>query len=106
MRLHEKYDLVDIWKTRNRFSKRYVFKKNDFSGYIQRCLDYIFISNTLKQSLQQSSILSSFRSFYSPILVSYNKLTQISLVKTFGNLTSLYFKTTCLRNEIKRTFRT
>ena len=57
--------------------------KNDFSGYIQRRLDYIFVSNTLKESLQQSSMLSSFRSFYSPILVSYNKPTQISLGKNF-----------------------
>ena len=60
--------------------------KNDFSGYIQRRLDYIFVSNTLKESLQQSSMLSSFRSFYSPILVSYNKPTQISLGKNFWKL--------------------
>ena len=83
MRLHEKYDLVDIWRTRNRFSKPYVSKKKIFSGYIQRRLHYIFVSNTLKESLQQSSMLSSFRSFYSPILVSYNKPTQISLGKNF-----------------------
>ena len=56
----EKYNLIDIWRIRNHFSKRYTFRKNHFSGYIQRCLDYTFVSNTPQGSLEQTSILPSF----------------------------------------------
>ena len=52
IQLLEKYDLIDIWRIRNPFSKRYTFRKNHFSGYIQRRLDYIFVSNTLQESRQ------------------------------------------------------
>ena len=88
IQLLEKYDLIDIWRIRNPFSKRYTFRKNHFSGYIQRHLDYIFVSNTLQELLQQTSILSSFCSDHSPILVSYNKLTKISLGKNFWKFNS------------------
>ena len=60
IQLLEKYDQIDIWRIRNPFSKCYTFRKNDFSGYIQRHLDYIFVSNALQESLQQARILSFF----------------------------------------------
>ena len=88
IQLLEKYDLIDIWRIRNPFSKRYTFRKNHFSGYIQRRLDYIFVSNTLQESLQQTSILPSFCSDHSPILVSYNKPTEISMGKNFWKFNS------------------
>ena len=83
-----KYDQIDIWRIRNPFSKRYTFRKNDFSGYIQRRLDYIFVSNTLQESLQQIRILLFFCSDYSPFLVSYNKPTEISVGKNFRKFNS------------------
>ena len=88
IQLLEKYDLIDIWRIRNPFSKRYTFRKNHFSGYIQRRLDYIFVSNTLQESRQQTSTLPSFCSDHSPILVSYNKPTKISLGKNFWKFNS------------------
>ena len=63
--LLEKYDLIDIWRIRNPFSKRYTFRKNHFSRYIQRHLDYIFVSNTLQELLQHTSISPSFCSDHS-----------------------------------------
>ena len=69
-------------------SKCYTFRKNHFSGYIQRRLDYIFVSNTLQESLQQTSILPSFCNDHSPILVSYNKPTKISMGKNFWKFNS------------------
>ena len=87
--LLEKFDLIDIWSIGNTFSKRYTFRKIIFSGYIQGRLDYIFVSNTLKESLQQTTILPSFCSHRCPILVSYNKTTKIYLEKTFGRFTVL-----------------
>ena len=61
-------------------------QKKSFLGDIQRRLDYIFASNTLQESLQQTSILPSFCSDHSPMLVLYNKPTEISLGKNFGSL--------------------
>ena len=68
-----------FWRIRNSFWKHYTLRENDFSGYIQRRLDYISVYYALQESLQQTSILRSFCSGYSLILVSYNKSTQISL---------------------------
>ena len=84
--LLEKYDLFDIWRIRIPFSKRYIFRKNHFSWNIERQLNYIFVSNTLKEPLQQISILPSFCSDYSPVLFSYNKPAQISLEKKLESL--------------------
>ena len=55
---------------------------------MQRRLDYIFVSNTLQESLQPSSILPSFCSDHSPILVSHNKPTEISVGKNFWKFNS------------------
>ena len=59
-----------------------------FSGYIQRRLDYISVSNTLQESLQQTCILPYFCSDHSPILVLYSKSTQISLGKNLWKFNS------------------
>ena len=42
----ETYDLCDTWRVRNTKSKLYFTQKHS-SGFIQRKLDYILISNTL-----------------------------------------------------------
>ena len=47
----EKYDLADMWRILNPFSKRYTFRKNHLSGYLQRLLDYIIVSKTLQELL-------------------------------------------------------
>ena len=48
----------------------------------------LFISNTLQESIHQTSILPSFCSYCSPTLVSYNKPTQIYLGKNFWKFNS------------------
>ena len=105
MQLLENYDLIDIWRIRNPFSKRYTFRKNHFSGHMQRRLDYIFVSNTLQESLQETRILPSFCNDHSPILVSYNKTTKTSLGKNFWK-----FNSSLVQDEtfikIKRTYKT
>ena len=75
--------MIDIGRLRNPFSKRYTFRKNHFSGYLQRGLDYIFVFNALQESLQGTSILPSCCIDHSPILFLYHKPTQISLGKNF-----------------------
>ena len=80
--------MVDIWKILHPFAKWYTFRKNHFSGYIPKHLDYIFVSIALQEALQQTSILSSICSDHSSVLVSYNKPTQISLGKNFWKFNS------------------
>ena len=80
--------MVDIWKILHPFAKWYTFRKNHFSGYIQKHLDYIFVSIALQEALQQTSILSSICSDHSSVLVSYKKPTQISLGKNFWKFNS------------------
>ena len=46
--LLENFDLCDIWRIRNLKKKRYTFRLNHFSGYIQRRLDYFFVSNSIQ----------------------------------------------------------
>ena len=46
----KKIDLCDIWKIRNPSTKRYTFRQQHSSDYIQRRLDYFFISNIFQES--------------------------------------------------------
>ena len=70
------------------FQNAIPLEKMIFSGYIQRRLDYISVSNTLQESLQQTCILPYFCSDHSPILVLYSKSTQISLGKNLWKFNS------------------
>ena len=81
IQLLEKYNLSDIWRIRNPTSNRYTYRKNHFSGYIQRRLDFNFFSNNLQDSVQKIDILPSFCSDHSPIVASYVKCS----FSNFGN---------------------
>ena len=58
--INETLDLCDIWRVRNRNKKRFTFHQKHFSGFIRRRLDYIFISNNLKESVVKAEVLESF----------------------------------------------
>ena len=49
--LIESFELCDIWGIRNPTEKRFTFRQNHISGYIQRRLDYFFVSNELQESI-------------------------------------------------------
>ena len=48
IQIKEKFDLCDIWRIRNPNTKPYTFPQQHSSGYIQRRLDFFFISNVFK----------------------------------------------------------
>ena len=48
IRLQVAYDLCDIWKIRNTKVKQFTFTQQHSSGFIQRRLNYFFISNGLQ----------------------------------------------------------
>ena len=71
--LKENYDLCDIWRVRNTKSKRFTFTQKHFSGFIQRRLDYMFISNTLQEFVTMTEILTPISTDHSPALFSLSK---------------------------------
>ena len=83
LQICEKFDLSDFWRIRNPLCKRFTFRKNHFSGFIQRRLDFFFISNSLQESIKKTDILPSFCSDHSPIFISFQKNQDITLGKHF-----------------------
>ena len=69
----ETFDLCDIWRIRNPNLRRVSFRQNHFSGYIQRRLDYFFISNILQEATKKTDILAAFSTDHSPIYFSLSK---------------------------------
>ena len=68
-----KHNLLDIWRIRNPKSKRFTFRQNHFSGFLQRRLDYVFVSNILQENIYNTEILPSFCSDHSPVFFSYER---------------------------------
>ena len=71
--LKENYDLCDIWRVRNMKSKRFTFGQKHSSDFIQRRLDYMFISNTLQEFVTMTEILTPISTDHSPVLFSLSK---------------------------------
>ena len=76
--LLENFDLCDIWHIRNLKKRRFTFRQNHFSGYIQRRLDYFFVSNSLQEAIKNVDILASFSTDHSPIIITLSKLNEFT----------------------------
>ena len=89
MQIFERNNLVDIWRIRNPNLKQYTFRKNHFSGFIQRRLDYIFISNNIQEYFKKSKHLTSFCNDHSPVSCILESSSPIQLGKNFWKFNSL-----------------
>ena len=78
LELLENIDLCDIWHIINLKRRRFTFRQNHFSGYIQRRLDYFFVSNSLKEVIKSVDILASFSTDHSPIFITLSKLNEFT----------------------------
>ena len=67
MEIIETFNLCDIWRIRNPKTKRFTFRQQPCLGFIQRCLDYIFISKALQESTLNAEMLPAFLSDHSPV---------------------------------------
>ena len=76
--IKESLNLCDIWRIRNPKFKRYTFRQNHSSGFIQRRLDYFFVSNVLQERVKKPDILASFATDHSLILFSLNQMSEVS----------------------------
>ena len=53
MEIKESLNLYEIWRIRNPKFKRYTFRQNHSPGFIQRRLDYFFVSNVLQERVKK-----------------------------------------------------
>ena len=51
--LIESFELCDILRIGNPTQKRFTFRQNHISGYMQLRLDYFFVSNKLQESIKK-----------------------------------------------------
>ena len=70
IQITENLDLYDIWRIRNPKRKRFTCRQHHFTGFIQRRLDYFFISNSLRESIKTTYTLAAFSADRSPITFS------------------------------------
>ena len=70
IQIKEKFNLCDIWRIRNPKIKRFTFRQQHTSGFIQKRLDCFSVSNLLQESVNNTDILAAFSTDHSPLLFS------------------------------------
>ena len=55
--IEESLDICDIWRIRNPKHQNFTFRQNHSTGFIERQLDYIFISNCLQEFVNYTDVL-------------------------------------------------
>ena len=73
IKINESPNLCDICRIRRPPKKRYTFHQNQVSGFIQRKLDYFFVSNTIQDFVKKTDVFASFSTDHSPIFFSFEK---------------------------------
>ena len=76
--IKESLGLCDIWRVRNRKKKRYTFRRQHVTGFIQRSLDCFLGSNNLQETINRTDILTALPTDHSPIFFSLSKNIDIS----------------------------
>ena len=100
--LKESYGLCDIWRVRNMKSKQFTFTQQHSSGFIQRRLDYIFISNTLQELVTATEILTPISTDRSPVIFSLSEGNDCLRGKGFWKFNCSLTKDQNYINEIKK----
>ena len=62
-------DICDIWRIRNPKRQNFTFRQNHSTGFIERRLDYIFVSNCLQEFVNYTDLFSAISSDHSPVLI-------------------------------------
>ena len=99
--LKEAYDLCDIWRVRNTKVKQFTFTQQHSSGFIQRRLDYFFISNGLQEFASTTDILTPISTDHSPVFFSLSQEKGNIRSKGFWKFNSSLIKDQKCVNEIK-----
>ena len=70
LELKEKFDLSDISRLKHPKTKTFPFRQKHLSGFIQRRLDYIFVSQNLQERTRNVDILNAVSTDHSPVFCS------------------------------------
>ena len=68
--IKERLDICDICRIRNPKHQNFTFRQNHSTGFIERLLDYIFVSNCLQQFVNHTNVLLAISTDHSPVLMS------------------------------------
>ena len=70
-KLNKTFNLCDIWRVRNPHKNLLTLQQKHLTGIIQHRLDYLFVSNTLQESVEKKKILNALLSSHSPVFCSF-----------------------------------
>ena len=65
--IKEKFDLCDIWRIQHPNDKKYTYRQRHHTGYLQRRLDYIFVSNYMQTNVTKTDIKIAISTDHSPV---------------------------------------
>ena len=68
--IKETLDICDIWRIRNFKRQNFAFRRNHSIGFIERQLDYIFVSNCLQEFFNYTDVLPAISTDHFPVLIS------------------------------------
>ena len=74
--IKQKLDLCDVWRIRNPDSRRFTYRSK--SPFLQRRLDYLFISDSIQKDVDQIDILASLNSDHSPVYLKFSEGNETS----------------------------
>ena len=72
--IKENFKFCNIWWKSSRNTQMYRYRQKHISGFIQRRLDFFFISNALQEYIDKTGVLASLCSDHSPIFLHYHFL--------------------------------
>ena len=67
--IKESLDICDIWRIRNPKRQNFTFRQNHSTGFIERQLDYYFVSNCLQEFVNYTDVLPAISTDHSPVLI-------------------------------------
>ena len=101
IQLKESYDLCDTWRIRNPATSTFTFRQKHSASFIHHRLDYIFISNTLQEFVNDIRISTSLPADHSPVHLSLVKEPKHTKGNGFWKFNSSFMKDHIYVSEIK-----
>ena len=71
IKLNENFNLRDIWRMCNPHRKPFTFRQKHFIGIIQLRLEYIFVYNSLQESVKKTEVLNFLSSNHFLVFCSF-----------------------------------
>ena len=100
--LKEAYSLRDIWRIRNPKAKQYTFRQKHASGFLQRRLDYFFISNNIQEFILDTDIITAISKDHLPILISFSKIKQNNKSSGFWKFNNSLLSDDIFKEQLKQ----